>query len=135
MLLSSVFHRNCNTVQSYPERKDGDWTVSWKLMCLESWLLFTFKISRGLSNFAYNMIIKLSVEWAGLLAWRHALVLKILIWMFDFGPKKLARETRHRAVRVMFYIFFRSLCSWWDVLTKNNSASQQYFVYLLWLTC
>ena len=48
-------------------------------MRLESCLLFTFKISGGLSNFAYNMMIKLSVKWAGFLAWRHALVLKILI--------------------------------------------------------
>ena len=79
---------------------------------------------RGFSNFAYNMMIKLSVKWAGLLAWSCALFLKILIWIFDFGPEKLAWETRHRAVRVMFYIFFRSLCSWWDVLPKNNSASQ-----------
>ena len=35
----------------------------------------------------------------------------------------------------MFHIFFRSLCSWWDFLPKNNRTPQLYFVYLLRLTC
>ena len=41
-------------------------------------LLFTFKIEVSVI-FAYNMMIELSVKGTGLLAWRHALVLKILI--------------------------------------------------------
>ena len=41
-------------------------------------LLFTFKIEVSVI-FAYNMMIKLSVKGTGLLAWRRALVLKILI--------------------------------------------------------
>ena len=41
-------------------------------------LLSTLKIEVSVI-FAYNMMIKLSVKGTGLLAWRHALVLKILI--------------------------------------------------------
>ena len=41
-------------------------------------LLFTFKIEVSVI-FAYNVMIKLSVKGTGLLAWRHDLVLKILI--------------------------------------------------------
>ena len=135
MLLSFIFHRNCHTVQSCPERKDigiGDRFM--KIHGSGKCLLFTFKIEVSVI-FAYNVMIKLSVKGTGLLAWRHALVLKILIWIFDFGPKKLAWETGHRGDRVMFHIFFRSLCSWWDFLPKNNRTPQLYFVYLLRLTC
>ena len=79
MLLSFIFHRNCHTVQSCPERKDigiGDRFM--KIHGSGKCLLFTFKIEVSVI-FAYNVMIKLSVKGTGLLAWRHALVLKILI--------------------------------------------------------
>ena len=56
-------------------------------------LLFTFKIEVSVI-FAYNMMIKLSVKWTGLLAWRNALVLKILIWIFDFWSQKVGPRNR-----------------------------------------
>ena len=52
---------------------------------------------RGFNSFASNMI-KLSVnetKWSSLLARTGALILYILIWIFDFGPEKLPGLSRN----------------------------------------
>ena len=52
---------------------------------------------RGFNSFASDMI-KLSVnetKWDSLLAWTRALILYILIWIFDFRPENLPGLSRN----------------------------------------
>ena len=69
---------------------------------------------RGFNSFTSNMI-KLSLsetKWSSLLSRTGALILFILIWIFEFGPEKVTRTFKKRATALV--ILFST---GWDLLS------------------